>query len=106
MNRHELATLVKNKVNIKGLSTKDIEKIFRAAEQLLYDTIMQGGRVVLLGFGTFLLKTTDAHQKISCLFNKKRVINVPITKRVIFKTAHKKIQKIGEQKPRHMEQIM
>ncbi|MCL2618678.1 MAG: HU family DNA-binding protein [Defluviitaleaceae bacterium] len=50
MNKNELITAIAGKA---GLSKKDTEKALRAFEEVVVKELVDGGKVQLVGFGTF-----------------------------------------------------
>lgn len=95
MNRHELATLIKQ--DLQGsMQVKQIERVLRSAEKIIYDTVMAGGRVTMMKFGTFFLKRTAAHQKLSCLHGVKTMVDVPVRERLTFAVARKRIRSLEQ----------
>lgn len=57
MNKTELIAEVSNKT---GLSRKDAEKAVNAAVEVITETLAAGGKVQLVGFGTFETKRREA----------------------------------------------
>jgi len=50
MNKNELITAMAGKA---GMSKKDTEKVLRAFEETVSEELVKGGKVQLVGFGTF-----------------------------------------------------
>ncbi len=50
MNKNELITALSSK---SGLSKKDTEKALKAFEEVVTEELVNGGKVQLVGFGTF-----------------------------------------------------
>ena len=50
MNKNELITAMAGKA---GMSKKDTEKVLRAFEEAVVEELVKGGKVQLVGFGTF-----------------------------------------------------
>ena len=50
MNKNELITAMAGKT---GMSKKDTEKVLRAFEDVVAEELVRGGKVQLVGFGTF-----------------------------------------------------
>jgi len=50
MNKNELITAMAGKA---GMSKKDTEKVLKAFEEVVVEELMNGGKVQLVGFGTF-----------------------------------------------------
>ena len=57
MNKAELVAAVAEKT---GLSKKDIEKAVNAAFDAISETLVEGGKVQLVGFGSFETKSRNA----------------------------------------------
>ena len=57
MNKAELVAAVAEKT---GLSKKDSEKAVNAAFDAISETLVEGGKVQLVGFGSFETKTRNA----------------------------------------------
>ena len=50
MNKNELITAMAAKA---GMSKKDTEKVLKAFEEVVVEELVKGGKVQLVGFGTF-----------------------------------------------------
>jgi len=50
MNKNELITAMAGKA---GMSKKDTEKVLKAFEEVVVEELVKGGKVQLVGFGTF-----------------------------------------------------
>ena len=50
MNKNDLITAMAGK---SGMSKKDTEKVLRAFEDVVVEELVKGGKVQLVGFGTF-----------------------------------------------------
>ena len=57
MNKSELVTKVAEK---SGLTKKDVNKVVDSFMETVEETLLQGEKVVLVGFGTFEVKTRKA----------------------------------------------
>lgn len=57
MNKQELITAVANK---SGLTQKDVKTALDATLTVISDTLAKGDEVVLVGFGSFTVKTQKA----------------------------------------------
>lgn len=57
MNKSELIAAVAEQA---GLSKKDAEKAVNAVVSVVTDTLVDGGKVQLVGFGTFEVRARDA----------------------------------------------
>ena len=62
MNKAELSDAVAAKV---GLNKKQVEEMFDAFEQIVYDTLRSSGEVTLTGFGTFTAKRREARMGVN-----------------------------------------
>ncbi len=58
MNKTELITALAEKT---GLSKKDSEKVLKAFEEVVTEQLVAGGKVQLVGFGTFDVAERAAH---------------------------------------------
>lgn len=84
MNRHELAIMLRQREEFSTLRGKTIEKLLQAAEQIILDTVNQGQRVSLLGFGSFYVRHTRAHTKHALLRGIEQEIKVPAKRKFSF----------------------
>ena len=58
MNKTELIAAVAEKA---GVSKKDAEKVYASIVNVVADELKKGEKVQLVGFGTFEVKTREAH---------------------------------------------
>ena len=83
MTKLELINAIAKTRNPDGLIASEVERVINAAIKIITDTLAQGGKVQLLGFGTF-----EVHDRAERQGRNPRtgeVITLPATKRVHFK---------------------
>ena len=80
MNKAELIAVISQKT---GITKKDAEKCLVAFVETVTETIKNGDKVSLVGFGTFEAKTRAAREGINPRTKEK--INIPSTKTPGFK---------------------
>lgn len=80
MNKADLISAVAEKA---GLSKKDAEKAVNATIDIISDTLVQGDKVQLVGFGSFEVKNRAA--RIGRNPRTKESINIPASKTPAFK---------------------
>ena len=87
MTRHELAITVKQQIGEK-LTTRKIEKILLAAENIIKAQLLEGNKTItLLGFGRFYTTVGKAYKKVSGLHGKRVETDVPAKQRIRFKAS-------------------
>ena len=80
MNKAELVAAVAEKT---GLSKKDSEKAVNAAFDAISETLVEGGKVQLVGFGSFETKTPNA--RVGRNPRTKEEIEIPASRMPAFK---------------------
>jgi DNA-binding protein HU-beta len=80
MNKAELVAAVAEK---SGLSKKDSEKAVNAAFDAISETLVEGGKVQLVGFGSFETKTRNA--RVGRNPRTKEEIEIPASRMPAFK---------------------
>ncbi len=80
MNKAELVAAVAEKT---GLSKKDSEKAVNAAFDAISETLVEGGKVQLVGFGSFETKTRNA--RVGRNPRTKEEIEIPASRMPAFK---------------------
>ncbi|MGI6047747.1 MAG: HU family DNA-binding protein [Petrimonas sp.] len=80
MNKSELVSAIAEK---SGLSKVDAKKALDATLDAIAGEVKKGGKVVLVGFGTFSLTQRSARKGINP--RTKKAINIPAKKAVKFK---------------------
>ena len=80
MNKAELVAAVAEKT---GLSKKDSEKAVNAAFDAISETLVEGGKVQLVGFGAFETKTRNA--RVGRNPRTKEEIEIPASRMPAFK---------------------
>ncbi|HHU27206.1 MAG TPA: HU family DNA-binding protein [Bacteroidales bacterium] len=80
MNKSELITAIAEK---SGLSKVDAKKALDATLQTISEEVKSGGKVVLVGFGTFSVSERSARKGINP--RTKEPINIPAKKTAKFK---------------------
>lgn len=81
MNKTDLV----NAIAAAGLSKADAKKALEATLTAISDSLKQGDKVALLGFGTFSLNERPAREAINPRSKDKEKIHVPAHKVVKFK---------------------
>lgn len=82
MNKTELIAATAEKA---GISKKDAERVLGAAFDTITETLAQGGRVQLSGFGIFEVKHREA--RVGRNPKTKEAIEIPATKQPAFKAS-------------------
>lgn len=82
MNKSELVSAIAEK---SGLSKVDAKKALDATLDAISGEVKKGGKVVLVGFGTFSLTQRSARKGINP--RTKKTINIPAKKAAKFKTS-------------------
>ena len=80
MNKTELIATVAQST---GISKKDVERVVSAALDSITDTLIQGERVQLAGFGSFEVKTREA--RVGRNPRTKEAMEIPASKSPVFK---------------------
>ena len=80
MNKSELIALTADRT---GLTKKDAERVLNTALELICDSMLEGGKVQLSGFGTFESKNREA--RIGRNPHTKEAIDIPATRVPVFK---------------------
>lgn len=80
MNKTELIAEIAGKA---GLSKKDAEKALAAVVESITDAMVKGDKVMLVGFGSFEVKSRDARMGRNP--KTKEAIEIPATKVPVFK---------------------
>ena len=80
MNKTELIATVAQST---GISKKDVERVVSAALDSITDTLIQGEKVQLAGFGSFEVKTREA--RVGRNPRTKEAMEIPASKSPVFK---------------------
>ena len=80
MNKTELIAAVAQST---GISKKDVERVVSAALDSITDTLTQGEKVQLAGFGSFEVKTREA--RVGRNPRTKEAMEIPASKSPVFK---------------------
>ena len=80
MNKTELIATVAQST---GISKKDVERVVSAALDSITDTLTQGEKVQLAGFGSFEVKTREA--RVGRNPRTKEAMEIPASKSPVFK---------------------
>lgn len=80
MNKAELVAAVAEKA---GLSKKDSEKAVKAAFDAISQTLVEGGKVQLVGFGSF--ETKERNARVGRNPRTKEEIEIPASRVPVFK---------------------
>ena len=91
MNKTELIAEVALKA---GLSKKDAEKALNATIDVITETLADGGKIQLVGFGGFEVKSREARMGRNP--KTKEPIEIPATKLPVFKAGKALKDKIAE----------
>lgn len=81
MNKSELVAAMAAKAE---LSKKDTEKVLKAFEEVVTEELAKGGKVQLVGFGTFEVRERKAREGRNPR-NPEEVIKIPASKAPVFK---------------------
>ncbi len=82
MNKNELIAAASEKA---GMSKKDTERVWNAAMDTIAETLREGGRVQLSGFGIFEVKERKA--RMGRNLHTKETMEIPATKLPVFKAS-------------------
>ena len=91
MNKTELIAEVALKA---GLSKKDAEKALNATIDVITETLADGGKIQLVGFGGFEVKSREARMGRNP--KTKEPIDIPATKLPVFKAGKALKDKVAE----------